>query len=125
VTRLAMHTIQRKPDYILVTLSGDARIAEVLAANRDLMARDDYATSQVLYLLNDCNLQLSQGDFARVAQTILLRYPANATRTKTALVTGSAFVRVMTTFWSEAAKILPFQTRAFATVDLAEKWLAE
>lgn len=121
-----MHTITKKPEYWEIRFSGEVRADGFIEAINDLMSQPGYPPSREMSRLDDCQVLISAKEFGMLINAISLMYPANARRTKTAMVVKLGVVAAIAKMWTEAAQILPSHDFCvFSEVDKAEKWLAE
>ena len=120
-----MHTIIRMPKYLLVTLEGEAEYQDFKNAIEEELTREDYPIMNDIWQLDNCLLSIKYNQFDRFTKDIQLRYPQQATRTKTAIVASSGISRAIVQLWAEQAIILPYETQIFMSLQEAEKWTAE
>jgi hypothetical protein len=118
-----MHTISKKPGYLLITLEGEATYQALKDAIEEEMARDDYPIMNDIWQFDNCILAVGHDQFEDIVNGLLQRYPQQASRTKTALVASSGLTRAIAQFWIEHTKILPYETQTFMRLDEAEAWI--
>ncbi len=118
-----MHTISKKPEYLFVTLEGEATYQAFKDAIEEELVRDDYPTMNDIWQLDNCILAVGYDQFEDIVNDLLQRYPQQASRTKTALVASSGVIRAFAQFWIEHTKILPYETQTFMSLDEAEVWI--
>jgi len=120
-----MHTIHKKPGFLLVTLEGEATYHDFKSAIDEELARDDYPDMNDVWDLDHCLLSVGHDQLENIVNDVLHRYPRQASRSKTALVASSGITRAIVHFWIERAEILPYEKRIFLNLQEAEGWIAE
>lgn len=119
-----MHTISKKPKYLLVTLEGEATYQSFKDAIEEVLARDDYPNMNDIWQFDNCILSVGHGQFKNIVSDLLQRYPQQTSRTKTAIVASSGISRALVQFWTESAEILPYEIQIFMSLGEAEAWIA-
>lgn len=120
-----MHSIEKKPGHLVVTIKGEASFEAVVQAIQEEMARDDYPHSNDIFLLEKCVPALSLAQLEAIAAALALHYPKDATRTKTAIVTAPGFLKGIAEVWAASVASLPFETRVLTSLQEAEEWISE
>ncbi len=118
-----MYTITSRADHLLVELRAITCEA-VAAATRELMARSDYPHRNDLWDFSGTPVLLSQEDLAPLISLVAACYPAEATRTRTALVVRGGFQTAVAEMWCAEARRLPCEVQAFTSRARAEAWLS-
>lgn len=119
-----MHSIERRNDYLYVSMRGEMSAAEVHAAVLSAVARDDYFYLNTIYELEMKSVTLGLADLRSLRDKITAAYPAGALRNKTALVSSNELICIVGEIWADVAKDLPYEVQVFQTLEEAEAWIS-
>jgi hypothetical protein len=114
--------ITENKEYILVELSEGIQFWEVLEAVGKFVVKNEYPEKNDIWVLREGPLDLSVGELYELKDVIKSHYPANSSRTKTAIVAESGIQAGIANMFSMMAEDLPFQIKVFKDLDAAKEW---
>lgn len=118
-----MHKISRPGHHLLVEFGPTIDLDAIFAALGDVYRERDYADINDVWVIGDASIFVSHDDFETIIARIESGYPADAKRTKTALVCSTGFNRVVAKMWSHEAARLPYTVRVFHQLEDAQLWV--
>lgn len=111
-----------KKDYILVEPKEVDywQIWEGIGKVRNL---SEFSQKNDIWVFRDSPITLTYVDLYKLKDYIEDIYPEDVTRSKTAIVVATGLQSAMASFFSEIAKDLPFEIKAFSDFKAAEDWI--
>jgi hypothetical protein len=89
----------------------------------ELLAREDYPSTNLIFQFETDSFTLSYGDLTTLTEAIRARYPEKATREKTAVVASSGLGRALAQVWADMIRTFPHEVRIFPSFPDAEAWI--
>jgi len=111
--------------HLVIALRGAITRDAVEAACKAILAHPDYPHRNDIWVFGDLPILLNQGDLFRLVDLVAARYPAEATRERTAIVVRGGFATAVAEMWCSASERLPYQTQVFASLADAEAWVSD
>ena len=111
-----------KKEYIMVEPQTN-EYWEIWEAIGRLIKMPEYPDKNVVWLFKDNPVQISYDDLYKLKDFIKDNYPANATRSKTAIVVESALHASLAESFALIAEDLPYEIKVFVDVKTAETWI--
>jgi hypothetical protein len=118
-----MYSIHNQESHISVRFSGDVNDTSLLQAVHDVASLPEYAFKNDVWIFTDCPAFVSYSKFGPVIMNIENMYLANASRTKTAIVTTTGYNTALASIFAREAASLPYEIRVFSDIDSAEAWI--
>lgn len=120
-----MYTIEINNAYICVLFSGKVNDHELLTAFKEEVSLPEYHLMNDLWQFDGCECNFSHSSFNDLISYISTKYPRNATRMKTAIVTSSFLHLALGELFRDEADKLSYSIRIFQDLSKADAWLRE
>ncbi len=118
-----MFTIHDCTDHLLIELHDDFDYRS-LRIMLHVMKLPEYRELNDIWLIGQHRALLRMNELDDIVNDVMLLYPENATRNKTALVIDSGITEAIADFLLDSGKNkLPFKMKIFHTLEEARKWL--
>ena len=113
-----------KKDYILVEPQANS-YWEIWEAVGRLLKMPEYPDKNVIWVFQESPINLVYDDLYKLKDFIQENYPANATRSKTAMVAVTGLHSSLVELFAQIANELPYEIRVFSDMQSAEEWIVE
>lgn len=117
------YSVQRRPGFAEVTVTGVVTVPLLVSALDDLVALGDFHTLNVLWNFTDEARPPAFHELDTLVAEIRRRYAGRDSAKKVALVVPSSFGRSVAALFQAAARVLPVTFRVFGDRDEAVRWL--
>ena len=119
-----MYKIHKKPGHLLVEFTDNFTAGMIQAVMHHEASLPEFKRMNDIWLIGKHWGMVSLGDFEPVFADLASIYPKDATRNKTALVIDPGLTDAIVRMWvRQYEKQLPFECRAFHSIEEAEAWL--
>lgn len=118
-----MHKITDTGSYYKVVMVGRVTFEDILAAIDDTMSQPDYIHRNDVWVFGHDALEVLYGELEQITDHILQGYPAEITRTKSAIVVPPGMNAAIVEMWHESSGRLPVPVELFDNLAAAEAWI--
>jgi hypothetical protein len=89
------------------------------------LSHPHYCDRNDIWVFGQETLAVKFDELDLITEHIMDLYPAEATRTKTALVASPGLTAAFITVWAETADSLPYDIQTFSDLKTAEEWILD
>lgn len=121
-----MYTISSGNEYLLVKFIDDFDFPMIKTAIYHETSLKDYADTNDIWLIGNYRAEICLGEIDLMVAEFVCRCPADAERTKTAIVVAEGLTGAVIELWVRGLRTkVPFEVATFRTLEDAECWLSE
>ena len=120
---MSSSSIEKKSAFLHAKMEGEITSRALMAAVFEVLARDDYHCTNLIFEFETECFTLSYGDLVGLTAEIRRRYPKKSTREKTAVVVSTGLSGALARMWADMVKNLPHEVRVFPSYPEAEAWM--
>ncbi len=117
-----MFEINHRGDHLEVAFRG-MTLASLLEAVEATFLHPDFPKLNDLWIIGNQTLALQFSDLQKITDFAKEKYPARATRNRTALLVVPGMNAGLAELWADSAGELPYQVKVFYRQDDAMAWL--
>jgi len=117
------HKLTVRDGYLEMAFGGELNFEDISLAIAEELVHPAFVTHNDIWIFGPEMVSLRFEDLNTITSLIAEGYPADATRTRTALVIPPGFNSGVANMWLQTTHQLPYEIRIFERLEDAERWI--